>query len=126
MKYLLILALTLFFSQNLLAEEQIESVSAEAGQDITAPSETVMVSKIEEDSGLFFKKDNPFKPAHLDLTDVEYYKLADKPSYQPKDTIFVCGILPWVPIRSTIDASVEDEGLFQKSVSFLMYFKQKF
>ena len=126
MKYLLILALTLFLSQNLLAEEQVETVSAEAGHEITAPSQTVMVSKIEQGSLLLFKKDNPFKPAQLDLTDVEYYKLADKPNYQPKNTIFIGGILPWVPIRSTIDASIEDEGLFQKSVSFLMYFKQKF
>ena len=126
MKYVLILALTLLFSQNLLAEEQVEPVSDEAVQETSVPAEPVMVSMIEEDSGFFLKKDNPFKPTQLDLTDVEYYKLADKPDYRPRNTILVGGVLPLIPIRSNIDASVEDEGLFQKSVSVLMYFKQKF
>jgi len=126
MKIITVFALTIMFSQALFAEDNTQIVPENTVQESSAQNEPVMVSMIDEDTVLFQKEENPFKLTELDLTDIEFYKLADKPNYKPRDTIIVGGLLPLIPIRSNIDASTEDPGLFQKNVSLLLYFKQKF
>jgi len=126
MKTIALFVLTILFSQALFAEENPHIVPEDTNQGSSAQNEPVMVSMIDEDTGIFLKEENPFKSTVLDLTDIEFYKFADKPNYKPRNTIIVGGVLPLIPIRSNIDASTEDPGLFQKSVSLLLYFKQKF
>jgi len=129
MKIIATLALFLMFTQGLMAEENIlntEKALDTVSQESTAPAEPIMVTMRNKDTGMFLREENPFKPATLELSDVEFYETSDKPNYKPRNTILVGGILPLVPIRSNIDASTEERGLFQKSVSVLLYFKQKF
>jgi hypothetical protein len=126
MKIITVFALTIMFSQALFAEDNTQIVPENTVQESSAQNEPVMVSMIDEDTVLFQKEENPFKLTELDLTDIEFYKFADKPNYKPRNTVIVGGLLPLLPIRSNIDDSTEDPGLFQKSVSLLLYFKQKF
>jgi len=126
MKTIALFVLTILFSQALFAEENPQIVPEDTNQGSPAQNEPVMVSMIDEDTGIFLKEENPFKSTKLDLADIEFYKFSDKPNYKPRKTIIVGGVLPLIPIRSNIDASTEDPGLFQKSVSLLLYFKQKF
>ncbi len=126
MKFIATIALILLFTQGLIAEENTENAAGNAVQESAAPAEPVIVSMRNKDTGMFLREENPFKATELDLTDIEFYEAADKPNYKPRNTILVGGVLPLIPIRSNIDASTEDTGLFQKSVSVLLYFKQKF
>ena len=126
MKFIATIALILLFTQGLIAEENTENAAGNAVQESAAPAEPVIVSMRNKDTGMFLREENPFKATELDLTDIEFYEAADKPNYKPRNTVLVGGVLPLIPIRSNIDASTEDTGLFQKSVSVLLYFKQKF
>lgn len=120
------LALILLFSQGLMAEENITGTDETVSQGSSVQPEPIMVTMRNKDTGMFLREENPFKATELDLTDVEFYMFSDNPSYKPRNTILVGGVLPLIPIRSNIDASTEETGLFQKSVSVLLYFKQKF
>ena len=126
MKILAMLALILLFSQGLMAEENITGTDETVSQGSSVQPEPIMVTMRNKDTGMFLREENPFKATELDLTDIEFYKFSEKPSYKPRNTILVGGVLPLIPIRSNIDASTEETGLFQKSVSVLLYFKQKF
>ena len=126
MKILAMLALILLFSQGLMAEENITGTDETVSQGSSVQPEPIMVTMRNKDTGMFLREENPFKATELDLTDVEFYMFSDNPSYKPRNTILVGGVLPLIPIRSNIDASTEETGLFQKSVSVLLYFKQKF
>ena len=126
MKILAILALILLFSQGLMAEENITDTDETVSQESSVQPEPIMVTMRNKDTGMFLREENPFKATELDLTDIEFYKFSEKPSYKPRNTILVGGVLPLIPIRSNIDASTEETGLFQKSISVLLYFKQKF
>jgi len=126
MKILAMLALILLFSQGLMAEENITGTEETVSQESSVQAEPIMVTMRNKDTGMFLREENPFKATELDLTDIEFYKFSDNPSYKPRNTILVGGVLPLIPIRSNIDASTEETGLFQKSVSVLLYFKQKF
>jgi len=126
MKILAMLALILLFSQGLMAEENTTGTEETVSQESSVQAEPIMVTMRNKDTGMFLREENPFKATELDLTDIEFYKFSDNPSYKPRNTILVGGVLPLIPIRSNIDASTEETGLFQKSVSVLLYFKQKF
>jgi len=126
MKILAMLALILLFSQGLMAEENITGTDETVSQGSSVQPEPIMVTMRNKDTGMFLREENPFKATELDLTDIEFYKFSEKPSYKPRNTILVGGVLPLIPIRSNIDASTEETGLFQKSISVLLYFKQKF
>jgi len=126
MKILAMLALILLFSQGLMAEENTTDTDETVSQESSVQPEPIMVTMRNKDTGMFLREENPFKATELDLTDIEFYKFSDNPSYKPRNTILVGGVLPLIPIRSNIDASTEETGLFQKSVSVLLYFKQKF
>jgi hypothetical protein len=126
MKILAMLALILLFSQGLMAEENTTGTEETVSQESSVQAEPIMVTMRNKDTGMFLREENPFKATELDLTDIEFYKFSEKPSYKPRNTILVGGVLPLIPIRSNIDASTEETGLFQKSVSVLLYFKQKF
>ena len=126
MKILAMLAIILLFSQGLMAEENTSGTEETVSQESSVHAEPIMVTMRNKDTGMFLREENPFKATELDLTDIEFYKFSKKPSYKPRNTILVGGVLPLIPIRSNIDASTEETGLFQKSVSVLLYFKQKF
>ena len=126
MKILAMLAIILLFSQGLMAEENTSGTEETVSQESSVQAEPSMVTMRNKDTGMFLREENPFKATELDLTDVEFYMFSDNPSYKPRNTILVGGVLPLIPIRSNIDASTEETGLFQKSVSLLLYFKQKF
>jgi len=126
MKILAMLAIILLFSQGLMAEENTSGTEETVSQESSVQAEPIMVTMRNKDTGMFLREENPFKATELDLTDIEFYKFSDNPSYKPRNTILVGGVLPLIPIRSNIDASTEETGLFQKSVSVLLYFKQKF
>ena len=126
MKILAMLALILLFSQGLMAEENTTDTDETVSQETSVQPEPIMVTMRNKDTGMFLREENPFKATELDLTDIEFYKFSDNPSYKPRNTILVGGVLPLIPIKSNIDASTEETGLFQKSVSVLLYFKQKF
>ncbi len=126
MKILAMLALILLFSQGLMAEENTTGTEETVSQESSVQAEPIMVTMRNKDTGMFLREENPFKATELDLKDIEFYKFSEKPSYKPRNTILVGGVLPLIPIRSNIDASTEETGLFQKSVSVLLYFKQKF
>lgn len=126
MKILAMLAIILLFSQGLMAEENATDTEETVSQESSVQAEPIMVTMRNKDTGMFLREENPFKATELDLTDIEFYKFSDNPSYKPRNTILVGGVLPLIPIRSNIDASTEETGLFQKSVSVLLYFKQKF
>jgi hypothetical protein len=126
MKILAMLAIILLFSQGLMAEENTSGTEETVSQESSVQAEPSMVTMRNKDTGMFLREENPFKATELDLADVEFYKFSDNPSYKPRNTILVGGVLPLIPIRSNIDASTEETGLFQKSVSVLLYFKQKF
>ena len=123
MKYLLITAFIFIFSQNIFADEVVSSVSESVG---TEQSDQDDYSIMDEglDSALSTK--SSFQSANIEFSKVDYYEFTDSPDYKPKERVIVGGIVPFIPIRTTIDASVEDPGLIQKSVSFMMYFKQNF
>ena len=127
MKYIAIFALILLFTQGLMAEENSRPATEETVvMESSEQSEPIMVTMRNKDTGMFLREENPFKPAELDLTNIDFYRASDKPNYKPRDTILVGGVLPLIPIKSNIDATTEEKGLFQKSVSVLVYFKQKF
>lgn len=126
MKYFAVLALILILSPSLMAEETSSETGESASLKTYFEGEPVMVTMRNKDTGMFLREENPFKATDLELTNIGFYKNSDKPNYKPRDTILVGGVLPLIPIRSNIDASTEDTGLFQKSVSVLLYFKQKF
>jgi len=126
MKILAMLALILLFSQGLMAEENTTGTEETVSQESSVQAEPIMVTMRNKDTGMFLREENPFKATELDLTNVKFYTFSDKPSYKPRNTILICGVLPLIPIKSNIDASTEETGLFQKSVSVLLYFKQKF
>ncbi len=126
MKIIAMLAIILLFSQGLMAEENTSGTEETVSQESSVQPEPIMVTMRNKDTGMFLREENPFKATELDLTDIEFYKFSDNPSYKPRNTILVGGVLPLIPIRSNIDASTEETGLFQKSVSVLLYFKQKF
>jgi len=126
MKILAMLAIILLFSQGLMAEENTSGTEETVSQESSVQAEPIMVTMRNKDTGMFLREENPFKATELDLTVVKFYKFSDNPSYKPRNTILVGGVLPLIPIRSNIDASTEETGLFQKSVSVLLYFKQKF
>lgn len=126
MKIFAILAIFLMFTQGLMAEENTGNADFEASREISDPGEPIMVTMRNKDTGMFLREENPFKSTELDLTSIDFYSTGNKPNYKPRNTILVGGVLPMIPIRSNIDASTEDKGLFQKSVSVLLYFKQKF
>lgn len=126
MKILAILAFILLFTQGLMAEENTDNTDYTVSQEVSDPGEPIMVTMRNKDTGMFLREENPFKSTELDLTSIDFYSTGNKPNYKPRNTILVGGVLPMIPIRSNIDASTEDKGLFQKSVSVLLYFKQKF
>ncbi|MEE9193006.1 MAG: hypothetical protein V3U21_00550 [Thermodesulfobacteriota bacterium] len=126
MKIIAMLAIILLFSQGLMAEENTSGTEETVSQESSVQPEPIMVTMRNKDTGMFLREENPFKATELDLTDIEFYKFSDNPSYKPRNTILVGGVLPLIPIRSNIDASTEETGLFQKSISVLLYFKQKF
>lgn len=126
MKIIAILAFTLLFTQGLMAEENTDNTDFTVSQEVSDPGEPIMVTMRNKDTGMFLREENPFKSTELDLTSIDFYSTGNKPNYKPRNTILVGGVLPMIPIRSNIDASTEDKGLFQKSVSVLLYFKQKF
>ncbi len=126
MKILAILAFILLFTQGLMAEENTDNTDYRVSQEVSDPGEPIMVTMRNKDTGMFLREENPFKSTELDLTSIDFYSTGNKPNYKPRNTILVGGVLPMIPIRSNIDASTEDKGLFQKSVSVLLYFKQKF
>ena len=126
MKILLTIALTLVLSQGILAEENPANTEETVSQEAIVESQPVLVTMRNKDTGLFLREENPFKPTELDLNSVEFYNSSDSPSYKPRNTILVGGVLPFSPINSDQEESTEETGLFQKSVSVFLYFKQKF
>ena len=126
MKYFAVLALILLFTPAIMAEENSPGAEETVSQETFVEGEPVMVTMKNKDTGMFLREENPFKSEELDLGSIDFYSTADRPNYKPSDTILVGGVLPLIPIRSNIDASTEEKGLFQKSVSVLLYFKQKF
>jgi hypothetical protein len=126
MKILAILAIILLFSQGLMAEENASGTEETVSQESSVQAEPIMVTMRNKDTGMFLREENPFKATELDLTNIEFYKVSDMPSFKPRNTILIGGILPFIPIKSNIDESTEETGLFQKSVSVFLYFKQKF
>ena len=125
MKYLLIAAFVLIFSQNIYADEAVANVEMTDNSNIPQSDETV-VSELDENSGSGISLENEFESTNIEFSTVSYYETADSPDYKAKKRVLIGGIVPFIPIRSTIDKSVEDPGLVQKSVSFLLYFKQNF
>ncbi len=126
MKILAMLAIILLFSQGLMAEENVTGTEETVSQESSVQAEPIMVTMRNKDTGMFLREENPFKATELDLTNIEFYKVSDMLSFNPRNTILIGGILPFIPIKSNIDESTEETGLFQKSVSVLLYFKQKF
>ncbi len=126
MKILAMLAIILLFSQGLMAEENATGTEETVSQESSVQAEPIMVTMRNKDTGMFLREENPFKATELDLTDIEFYKVSDMLSFKPRNTILIGGILPFIPIKSNIDESTEETGLFQKSVSVFLYFKQKF
>ena len=126
MKILAMLAIILLFSQGLMAEENASGTEETVSQESSVQAEPIMVTMRNKDTGMFLREENPFKATELDLTNIEFYKVSDMPSFKPRNTILIGGILPFIPIKSNIDESTEETGLFQKSVSVFLYFKQKF
>ena len=128
MKYFAVVALFLILSPGLMAEENTVNTEESAVSEGTyVEGEPVIVSMRNRDTGMFLRQDNPFKPEDIDLANIDFYSSSDRPNYKPRNTIIVGGLLPFIPIRSNIDErNSEDTGLFQKSVSVLLYFKQKF
>jgi len=126
MKYLLITTFIFVFSQNIYADEIVSIVS---DSNVTARSEQsgqVEHSIMDESLEPALSSEGSFQSANIEFSKVDYYEYSDSPNYKPKERVIVGGIVPFIPIRTTIDASVEDPGLLQKSVSFMMYFKQNF
>jgi hypothetical protein len=126
MKILTILALILLFSQGLMAEEDTSGTEDTVSQESSVYAEPIMVTMRNKDTGMFLREENPFKATKLDLTNIEFYKVSNMPNYKSRDTILIGGVLPLIPVISDIDASTEETWLIQKSVSVLVYFKQKF
>jgi len=126
MKILAMLAIILLFSQGLMAEENATGTEETVSQESSVQAEPIMVTMRNKDAGMFLREENPFKATELDLTNIEFYKVSDMLSFKPRNTILIGGILPFIPIKSNIDESTEETGLFQKSVSVFLYFKQKF
>ena len=126
MKYILIAAFIFIFTQNIYADEPVSNSSELIEDSESTQSEDIIVSRIDEDSEPGLSSEQSFKSTDIEFSEVEYYDLSDGPNYKPKRRILVGGIVPFIPIRSTIDASDEDPGIVQKSVSFLLYFTQNF
>ncbi|MGI9553671.1 MAG: hypothetical protein ACR2NC_02000 [Thermodesulfobacteriota bacterium] len=126
MKYLFITTLILIFSQNVYADEAVSDSPEVMAEAEAVHPDPVIVSKVDEASEPGISSKSNFTNTNIEFSTVKYYELADKPNYKRKDRVILGGIVPFIPIRSTIDASVEDPGVLQKSVSFLLYFKQNF
>ena len=126
MKIFLTIALTLVLSQGLFAEENPTNTEETVSQEANVESQPILVTMRNKDTGLFLREENPFKATELDLNSIEFYNASDSPNYKPRNTILVGGVLPFIPIKSDNEESNEDTGLFQKSVSVFIYFKQKF
>ena len=88
--------------------------------------ETASVSGFDESFDPEAAKNEDFTAANLVLSEIDYYELSNSPDYKQRNRILLGGIVPFIPIRSTISASDPDPGLVQKSVSVLVYFKQNF
>ena len=92
-------------------------------------TEPIIVAKLGLNSSnpIISETRSNFVITKIEFATESYYQEQDGPSYKPKNTIIVGGVLPFVPIKSTIDETqATDDGLLQKSVSFLLYVKQKF
>ena len=126
MRYILIAALIFIFTQNLYADEPVSNGPERIENTESAQSEDIIVSRIDEVSEPELSSEQSFESTDIEFSEVEYYELSDGPDYKPKKRVLVGGVVPFIPIRSTIDASEEDPGIVQKSVSFLVYFKQNF
>ena len=125
MKYLLITTLFLIFSQNIYADEVVGKTGIVDSSESTQ-YESTEVSRIDDISEFTTAGGSEFESTNIEFSTINYYEDADNPDYKPKKRVLLGGIVPFIPIRSTIDKSVEDPGLVQKSVSFLLYFKQNF
>jgi len=126
MKIITLVALILLFPFGLMTEGNTAGTQDTVTQESTVTPQPILVTMRNKDTGLFLREENPFKPIELDLANIDFYTFSETPSYKPRNTILIGGVLPLIPIKSNIDASTEEEGLFQKSVSVLLYFKQKF
>ena len=111
MKYLIITAFIFIFSQNVFADEAVTH-----GTDLNENDQALQEVSTEES----------YKATSIKFSEVNYYEYSDTPSYKPKSRILLGGIVPFIPIRSTIDKSVEEPELIDKRVSFMLYFKQNF
>lgn len=126
MKIIAIMALILLFPLGLMAEENTTGTEETVSQESTVQDQPIIVTMRNKDTGLFLREENPFKATELDLTSIEFYNVSDIPSYKPRNTILIGGVIPFIPIKSDNETSTEETGLFQKSVSVFLYFKQKF
>ena len=126
MKIILTIALTLVFSQGLFAEENPTGAEDTLSQEAVVESQPILVTMRNKDTGLFLREENPFKATELDLNSIGFYNSSEVTSNKPRNTILVGGVLPFIPIKSDKEESTEETGLFQKSVSVFLYFKQKF
>ena len=126
MKIIAILTLLLLFPIGLMAEEINTSTEDTVSKESKVESQPILVTMTNKDTGLFLREENPFKPTELDLNSIEFYSGSSIPSYKPGNTILIGGVLPFIPIKSNNEESTEETGLFQKSVSVFLYFKQKF
>ena len=126
MKIILTIALTLLFSQGLIAEENTTGTEDTVSEKSNIESQPILVTMINKDTGLFLREENPFKPAELDLKRIEFYNVSGIPSFKPGNTILLGGVLPLNPMRLIDDDRTDETELFQKSVSLFLYFKQKF
>jgi len=109
-----------------MAEEDTSGTEDTVSQESSVHAEPIMVTMRNKDTGMFLREENPFKAIELDLTNIEFYKVSNMPNYKSRDTILIGGVLPLIPVISDIDASTEETWLIEKSVSVLVYFKQKF
>ena len=126
MKYLIITALIVIFAQNALTDELADENAEFVESSVAAENEALPDSGFDESSDPEAANIEDFTAANLVLSEIDYYELANSPSYKQRNRILLGGIVPFIPIRSTISASDRDPGLVQKSVSVLVYFKQNF
>ena len=126
-KYLLIFTFLLLPALSFAQEDP--GAEDELKPGMTETPEPIIVAKLGLNSSnpLISETETKFVITEIKFATENFYYEQDGPSYQPKNTVIVGGVLPFVPIKSTIDETqVTDDGLLQKSVSFLLYIKQKF
>ena len=126
MKYLIITAIIFVFSQNIYADEVV-TVGAELDENSLAAQQVDHSEFIEEgDSEPAVSTEESYKNTKIEFSKIGYYEFSDNPDYKPRNRILLGGIVPFIPIRSTIDKSVEEPELIDRRVSFMLYFKQNF